>query len=177
MRTCTTVELAQFIESDVHEFLLARRKYHGGDLRFVPVFELFQSISESSYGSQVTSGFFGKVLSDMRKAGILVAQNGGRFLALSEEAWKVQDNYAKLRQEFDDIADSLIERGIFKDVAAVGEYLKKNNVPFEIDRHRENGIAVEYDVFVENRFLDLAVRWLRTAEKILSSQKAVTDGR
>jgi hypothetical protein len=53
-----------------------------------PFRSLFEYIRSQEYGSQVTSGFFGKILSDVRKAGVVIAANGGKALAASDEAWQ-----------------------------------------------------------------------------------------
>jgi hypothetical protein len=88
MRELNSVELARFVERYIDDRLIGQRECEGTNDRFVPVFTLFEYIRSQEYGTQVTSGFFGKILCDMRKAGIVVAANGGKALAASEEAWQ-----------------------------------------------------------------------------------------
>ncbi len=87
----SSVELAQFIERSVHRQLSSKRREDSASFRFVPMFTLYRTVADSPFGSQITTGFFNKILSDMRKTGVIITQDGGRSLALSEEAWAVQE--------------------------------------------------------------------------------------
>lgn len=165
MRMYTTVELARFIEHDIHHELNMRRVERTASFRFMPVFELYQSIVNSVYGSHVTAGFFNKILSDLRKTGVVVAQDGGKSLALTEAAWTIQNKYNEQRDQFEELVDDLLDHGVFSDVRALAKYLQVSKVPLgaEVrfyDGPAETCSALGYPI-VEDRFLELAIPLLQ----------------
>jgi hypothetical protein len=99
MRTYSTAELARFIENYVIGHLTEIRKEISGTTTSSPfgsigarVFDLYSYLESQPYGGQITAGFVLKILSDLRKAGLIVMMNGGKDVYLSEAAWEL---YAK----------------------------------------------------------------------------------
>jgi len=160
------VELAQFIERSVHRQLSNKRREDSASFRFVPMFTLYRTVADSPFGSQITTGFFNKILSDMRKTGVIITQDGGRSLALSEEAWAVQEKYYAQRKQFETLAANLIERGVCAHFAHVGVLVRHAGVPFHSDIYLYDGPAeVNKELTVENRNLLAAITALTKVEK------------
>lgn len=82
MKIYTTVELARSIEYVVVGRLTTI--YKGCNSGVATVFDLHQEVKGFSCGGQVTAGFFNKVLSDLRKVGVIQTRSGGREVFLSD---------------------------------------------------------------------------------------------
>lgn len=84
----STVTLAQFIENYVvgHLTNIYRESEGFGG---ATVFDLYQEMKTRPYGNQITTGFFQKILSDLRKTGIIKMRSDGAVFLSEQMARKV----------------------------------------------------------------------------------------
>jgi hypothetical protein len=92
-----TAYLAQQTESRIREYLTEVRERN--EVSSVPVFDLFAKFGgEVSYRNPhtfqlqprrglITSGFFNRIIADMKRAGVIGAVKGGERVFLSDAAW------------------------------------------------------------------------------------------
>ena len=158
----SSVELAQIVERLVHKQLSNKRRE--GSTGFIPVFSLYQTIADSPVGSQVTTGFFSRILSDLRKTGVVVTQNGGKFLALSEDAWKVQEKYDAQRKQFNELIESIVARNLYPEFA-IHNLLRGIPVGSDISFYVQGKLRGGEFPLVEDRYLVAAITVLREFEK------------
>jgi hypothetical protein len=128
MQTYSTVELSKFIEHGILSRLTELRRRDTTDVpQTATIFELYTNIASMPYGEQITTGFFGKILSDLRKTGLIAEIDGGKSFRLSEAMWKKQQEYDKQRILF----ESLVAK--FEGVSRLElrNLLFKNNIPLK----------------------------------------------
>lgn len=85
MSFISVAETAKSIENIVRTYLLARRLHAPNDY-LVPTLEMFEEVVSHTDLGIVTTGFFNRVVADMKKTGVLKTAHGGEFLLLTDEA-------------------------------------------------------------------------------------------
>lgn len=83
----SSVELARLVETEIKHCLEQDSKKHNG-VRAVPYLKLYQHICRQAYGAQVTSGFFNRIVKNMKSCGVLGPIKPSMTVFLSQEAWE-----------------------------------------------------------------------------------------
>jgi hypothetical protein len=127
MQTYSTVELARFVEEGVLSRLTEVRRESVGVVVTTAVFELYTGITSTSYGDQITAGFFSKILSDLRKTGLVETYDNGKSFRLSDVRWKKQQEYDEQRILF----ESLVAKFDAVSRVDLNNVLYKKNIPLK----------------------------------------------
>lgn len=93
-----TVELARQIENSIRLTLLAARFRDLPDYTVPRLFVYDHVMKTHGKHGIITTGFFSRIIADMKKTGIIGTAKGGEVLFLTEAYWKLSGGEAQLNE-------------------------------------------------------------------------------
>lgn len=128
--------LQRAVEEEIRLHLTEVRKANPDDY-LVPTLTMYTKVSEvwRPGGGFVTSGFFNKIISSMKRAGIIGTTKGGESLFLSNTAWGLykekQNVIAEKPRQIAALIDELSSSGPFPSREKLLEVLKEDGLIYK----------------------------------------------